>query len=187
MKFYSQQDDFANGNDFVRSHLGPNAERHHKHFKQFFGVQNLVKIAPPIKDFPLWKIKKILDYMNVMCPEAWLLSEWISIDEQTIGFQGRHADKMRISYKREGDGFQCNAICDDGYTFSFYFQNEPPPDKYSSKMCPLHARVMALFDTLQDKYHRVGCDNLYISANLCKQAFNHPNKVMLHGVCQTHG
>ena len=77
MKFYSEQDDFANGNDFVRSHLGPNAERHHKHFKQFFGVQNLVKIAPPIKDFPLWKIKKILDYMNVMCPEAWLLSEWI--------------------------------------------------------------------------------------------------------------
>ena len=186
MKFHTQQDDFANGNDFVRANLGPNAERRHKHFKRFFGVQNPLKMTPSKKQFPLWKLKEFLDYMNTVCPEAWLLSEWISIDEQTIGFKGKHGDKLRISYKREGDGFQCDAICDDGFTYSFYFRNEPPPEKYSH-MSALHARVLGLFDILQDEFHRVGCDNLYVSAKLCKEAYNHTKKVMIHGVCRMFG
>ena len=119
-------------------------------------------------------------------PIAWLLSEWISIDQQTIGFKGKRGDKLRINYKREGDGFQCDAIYDDGFTYSFYFRNEPPPDKYSH-MSALHARVLGLFDQLQDKFHRVGCDNLYVSANLCNQAYIHPQKVMIHGVCRYFG
>lgn len=110
--------------------------------------------------------------MNTVCPEAWLLSEWISINEQTIGFKGKHGDKLRMSYKREGDGFQCDAICDDGFTYSFYFRNEPPPEKYSH-MSGLHAQVLGLFDILQDEFHRVGCDNLYVSAKLCKEAYPH--------------
>ena len=35
--------------------------------------------------------------------------------------------KLRISYKREGDGFQCDALCDEGYTFSFYFRHGDAP------------------------------------------------------------
>ena len=35
---------------------------------------------------------------------AWQLGRDISGDEQTIGFQGRHADKLRITYKAEGMG-----------------------------------------------------------------------------------
>ena len=31
-------------------------------------------------------------------------------DEQTLGFQGQHADKLRITHKGEGDGFQCDAL-----------------------------------------------------------------------------
>ena len=53
MKFKSQKDNFANGNDFIHSHMGPNAERQHKHFKRFFGVQNPIKVAPSKKQFPL--------------------------------------------------------------------------------------------------------------------------------------
>ena len=52
---------------------------------------------------------------------AWRLGHDISGDEQTIGFQGCHADKLRITYKAEGDGFQCDAICDAGYTWTFFF------------------------------------------------------------------
>ena len=52
---------------------------------------------------------------------AWRLGRHISGDEQTIGFQGRLADQLRITYKVEGDGFQCDAICDAGNTWTFFF------------------------------------------------------------------
>ena len=39
---------------------------------------------------------------------AWRLGRDISGDEQMIGVQGRHADKLCITYKVEGDGFQCD-------------------------------------------------------------------------------
>ena len=47
----------------------------------------------------------------------------VSIDEQDIGFQGRHKDKQRITFKKVGDGFLVDALCADGYTYSFYFRN----------------------------------------------------------------
>jgi len=68
--------------------------------------------------------------MNAANQAAWLLGEKDSVDEQTIGFRGRHEDKLRITYKKEGDGFQCDALCDDGFTYSFYFRNELPPTDY---------------------------------------------------------
>ena len=46
---------------------------------------------------------------------------------------------------------------------------------------------MALFDTLKDKYHHIGFDNLYNSAMFCRTAFMHPMKVLVHGVTQKGG
>ena len=54
-------------------------------------------------------------------------------------------------------------------------------------MCALHARCLSLFDFFQSKNHRVGCDNLYISARFCKDAYKHPKQVLVHGVCRTYG
>ena len=97
--------------------------------------------------------------------EAWICGVDISIDEQTIKFQGRHVDKLQITYKREGDGFQCDALCDNGYTYAFQFRNEAAPTNYLQQgLSPLHARVMGLFDNLSTHYHRCGLDNLYNSA-----------------------
>jgi hypothetical protein len=31
--------------------------------------------------------------------------KFVSIDEQTIGFKGKHGLTLRISYKREGEGY----------------------------------------------------------------------------------
>jgi len=45
---------------------------------------------------------------------------------------------------------------------------------------------MALFDVVDDEYHEVGCDNLYIAAKFARAAYNHPKKVKIHGVCRTH-
>ena len=38
-----------------------------------------------------------------------------SIDEKTINFQGRHKDKLHITFKDAGDGFQADSVCDCVY------------------------------------------------------------------------
>jgi hypothetical protein len=120
--------------------------------------------------------------------EAWDVGKHLSCDEQTIGFQGRHQDKQRISYKKEGDGFQADCVCENGYTYTFYFRNVAAPKKYLKKKCsPLHARVLFMFDQLPCKNNVVGLDNLYISARFAREAITGKNKVMVHGVCRKEG
>ena len=93
----------------------------------------------------------------------------ISVDEQTIGYQGRHPDILRIIYKVEGDGFQCDAVFSDDYTYSFCFRYQASPKIFTDMgMSPLHARVHALLEQLPNKYYECAMDNLYISAKLCR-------------------
>ena len=138
-KFQSQADNPMNGNDFVKSCLGPNATRRHKHFKHFLAVQDPLQINPSREQYPNWKVEPLLIWMKKVSMEAWKCGRIISVDEQTIGFQGRHGAKLRITYKREGDGFQCDALCDDGYTYTFYFRHQPAPEKYlkNCRLCIL--------------------------------------------------
>ena len=113
----------------------------------------------------------------------WLLGILVSVDKMTIRFKGKHADKLQITYKNEGDGFQCDALCQDGYCYQFYFRNQPAPRFYLRQgMSPLHSRVMALFDALRDQFHQCAMDNLYNSATFCKRAYMHNKKVLVHGV-----
>jgi Transposase IS4/SAP domain len=183
MKFNPQSTDEVNGNDFVFRSFGTNALRRHKHFKAFFSIQDPRIIVPDRSSKPNWKVEPLIKLMKLASQEAWEVGEVFSVDEQTIGFQGHHKDKLRITYKAEGDGFQCDALCEGGFTISFYFRNEPAPLKYLSMgMSPLHARVMSLFDCLEDNYHRCSMDNLYMSAKFARNAFNHPNKVLIAGV-----
>ena len=53
--------------------------------------------------------------------ECWEAGTNIAADEQDAGFKGKHPDKARVTFKREGDGFLIDAICDDGFTITFYF------------------------------------------------------------------
>ena len=46
--------------------------------------------------------------------EAVDLPQNLSVDEQTIGFQGRSAIKSSIKYKKVGDGFQADSLCCEG-------------------------------------------------------------------------
>ena len=46
---------------------------------------------------------------------------------------------------------------------------------------------MILFDSVQDKYHKCGLDNLYISAKFYRDAYNHPKVVKLHSITQKEG
>ena len=54
-------------------------------------------------------------------------------------------------------------------------------------MSSLHARVLYLFDTLKEKYHRAGMDNLYMSAKFARDCFTHKKQVPIHGVARNSG
>ena len=82
------------------------------------------------KVHPMYKVDPLLVHTQVISMRVWRLGRDISGDEQMLGFQGRHADKLHITYKAEGDSFQCDAICDTGYTWMFYFRNQPAPWKW---------------------------------------------------------
>ena len=149
--------------------------RRHNHFRHFFATQYPLIIPPP--NSSNWKIKEFLKWIKRVSKKARILAKRISVDEQTTGFQGRHSSKLRITYKKEGDGFQYDALCDDGYTFTFYFCHEPPPVEYTSAgLFPLHARVMSLFDDVNDEYQKCGVDNLYMYAKFCRYAYNHTKR-----------
>ena len=188
MKFSSQASDPVQGNDLCFSMFGCDAVRRHKQFKAFFTVQDPAKISPDRKQRPTYKVDPIIKHLQEVSMRAWRLGRDISGDEQTIGFQGRHADKLRITYKAEGDGFQCDAICDAGYTWTFFFRNMPAPQKWIRLgYSPLHSRILAMFDQLEEKNHNCWFDNLYLSAKFAKASFMHKNKVRISGPTRKSG
>ena len=184
-KFRPQRQDWArHGNDFIFNSFGPSAARRHRHFKCFFSIQNPAIETPSKDTVPNWKVKPFLDWMNYFYPKVWSLGGPFSVDEMTMGFQGNHKDKKRITYKAEGDGFQADALCQSGFTYQVHLRNDPAPKQYLSQgLSPLHSRVMGLFDSLGvNKNHQYFMDNLYNSVSFCRAAYNHPNRVLTAGV-----
>ena len=54
------------------------------------------------------------------------------------------------------------AVCDDGFKYLFYFQNDPVLKKYINQcVYVLHYWVLAIFDKLKHKYHHACMDSLY--------------------------
>ena len=77
------------------------------------------------------------------------------MDEQTIGFQGRHKGKQKIKFKREEDGFIADCHCDNGFACSFHFRNMPPPTKHVRlTLISLHSRLVDLFNALNGINHK---------------------------------
>ena len=57
-----------------------------------------------------------------------------------MGFMGQYTNKLHITYKKEGNGFQCDCIADDGYMFTLYFCNQSVPTEWIVKgYSPLHS------------------------------------------------
>ena len=188
MKMKPQTMDPFNGNDMVYNSMGSNAERRHRHFKCFFAIQDPRIAIPSRKSHPNWKVEPLLKQALRVSKEAVVPGQDAAIDEQTNGFQGAHEDKKRIDEKREGDGFQSDSLnVEGGYTWAFYFRNQPPPPKWTEKgLCPLHGRVLSLIEQLGNNYHCIYMDNLYLSARLCLVAWKN-HKSMIHGVCRQGG
>ena len=102
MKFFNQQSDPVQGSDLCNRIFGDNANKQHKQFKAFFGIQDPAKQAPTRKERPFYKVDSFLKHLQMVSMRAWRLGRDILGDEQMIGFQGRHADKLCITYKAEG-------------------------------------------------------------------------------------
>ena len=187
-KLRPQRVDWVGGNDFVYHSFAKNSEKRHKQFKAFLSCVDPLIHPPPRSEEPNWKVRPIIKWMNSISPKMWDFGWSFAVDEMTMRFKGRHKDKRRITYKAEGDGFQADALCEDGYTYQVYLRNERAPMKYLKQgLSPLHSRTMALFDSLKDDFHQVGMDNLYNSAAFCRAAFNHPRKILCHGVARKAG
>jgi hypothetical protein len=131
-----------------------------------------MKVVPPKTSHPNFKVDPFLAHRQKVYMAAWDCGANLSRDEQTIGFKGNHAVKQKVNYKREGDGFLTDALCDRGYTCCFFFHNVPVPKRYvDRRKSQLHSRMLFLFDCLKDCYHTVGMDNLYLSLRFCCEAF----------------
>jgi hypothetical protein len=115
--------------------------------------------------------------------------KFVSINEQTIGFKGKHGLALRISYKREGDGYQCDALYERGYTFSFYFRHgDAPPAPKSVRdldLSPTARRVIYLMMQLPNMWTRVYMDNLFNSRKLYTAAYE--VGCLCQGVTRTYG
>ena len=185
-KFLSQDDDPVNGSNLCNRAFGSDATRRFKQFRSLFAVQDPILPIPTRKIAPNHKIDPLLLQMLFAFGNAWDPGPFIAGDEQDAGFKGKHPDKARVTFKKEGDGFLIDALCDDGFTLTFYFRNMPSPKKWISKnFSPTHARILFMFEQLQGKNFTCGLDNLYISAKFCRAALTLDQQIMTHGVCRT--
>ena len=116
------------GNDYLRMRF-PNGERRWRHFRRFLTLYD-PRIHPDSAKAkrPLFKVEILLEHLLQNAKRCWDTGAKVSIDEQTIEFQGKNSSKLRITYKRIGDGFQEDAICKDGYTYAFKFRHDLVPD-----------------------------------------------------------
>ena len=87
------------------------------------------------------------------------------------GFQGRERNVKKITYKDEGDGWDIDALCDEGgYTWTHRFRHDPQVPDVAPEMSPLHNRCLGMLALLPDRWYSVRYDNLFISEKVssCK-------------------
>ena len=89
----------------------------------------------------------------------------LSLDEETAGCKARCAlvTRIKTSQKKEGDGFQFDAICEDGYTISFWARCDVLPCAQPKDVSPRDTRCAWLVEQLPGAWYHMWMDNLYTS------------------------
>ena len=146
-------------------------------FRSFFHIQddsarNWKKADPNTGEFmtlpfgaagPLSKCEPMLSYARYKWGVSWLPGKRLSLDEETAGFKGRCALVVRIKNKTEGDGFQADAICEGGYTITFWFRCDNLPCPQENDISPRDTRCAWLVDQLPGAWNHLFMDNLFTS------------------------
>ena len=125
----------------------------------------------------------MLSYCRGKWQANWLPGMNLSLDEMTMGFKGRSALVTRIKYKKEGDGFQCDAICEDGYCFTFWFRCDLPPRPAPKDVSERDNRCAWLVEQLPGKWYHLWMDNLFTSWKLGEMLA--VRQCLFGGTCQT--
>ena len=114
---------------------------------------------------PLYKCEPMLSYCRNKWSAAYLPGKNLSLDEETQGCKARCSIVTRIktSQKKEGDGFQADAICEDGYTITFWFRCDDMPCPQQKDVSPRDTRCAWLAEQLPGAWYRLWMDNLYTS------------------------
>ncbi len=146
-KFWSQQQDTDQGNEFVHHNYRSHAARRFQMFCHFFGVQDPLIVPPLQEQCPNYKTNDFFNWLHHIWKEASILGPTVSANEQTCSMQGKLQYNTRCrKCKQNGDGIQTDAIADDGYTFDFYFRNEPVNTKWTRQsLLPMHAWLLHMF------------------------------------------
>ncbi|MFM8621986.1 MAG: hypothetical protein ACKOB3_01190, partial [Holophagaceae bacterium] len=179
----------THSNDRIANALGAGYQQKHRSFRHSFGVQDSL-ITPLLKEkCPNFKVDEFFRWLRYIWKEAWVLAENFSVDEQTTKCQGKCEYKCRCGkFKRLGDGLQGDCIADDGYTWDFYFRNEPiDADLLAQGYSPMHCRLLHMFKNLRESGHQCKMDNLFNSVKLAQAAYCLPNPVLVHGVLRKSG
>jgi len=188
-KMQPQSKQPTHGNDKVASAIGTGYQQKHRSFRHFFACQDPLMTSPPKEQCPNFKVDEFFRWLRHIWKEAWLLGEDFSMDEQTTKMQGKSEYKTRCGkFKRLGDGIQGDCIADDGYTWDFYFRNEPiDKDLLAKGFCPMHCRLLHMFGNLRESGHGCKMDNLFHSVKLALAAHALDQKVKVHGVLRKSG
>jgi hypothetical protein len=188
-KMQDQERQPTHGNDRITAVIGPGWQQKHRSFRHFFATQDPMMTPPPKKQCPNFKVDELFRWLRFIWKEAWVLAKDFSNDEQSCKMQGKSEYKVRCGkFKRLGDGLQCDCLADDGYTWDFYFRNEPSdPDLLAQGFCPMHCRLLHMFCNLREHYHCCTMDNLFNSVKLARAAYSLPKPVLVHGVLRKSG
>ncbi len=112
-----------------------------------------------------------------------------SIDAQSCKMQGKSKYKTRCGkFKRLGDAIQMDAIANNGYTWDFYFHNEPiNQELLAMGLCPMHCHLITMFCNSVELGHHCTMDNLFNSVKLSRAAYSIEKPVLVHGVLRKTG
>ena len=152
----------------------------------FFGVQNPLTVPPLRIKCPNFKLFQFFEWLQYIWKVCWELGPTVSANEQTCSMQGQSIYKTWCGKnKRIGDRIQTDAIADDGYTWDFYFRNEPIPKIWLDMgLSPMHGRLLHMFENFRDNHHCVNMDNLFNSFLFMIATANFRTKLKNQGMLQ---
>ena len=120
---------------------------------------------------PLFKLKPLMNDLQLACKTYFVPGQNISIDERMVAFKGRIGMKQYIKDKPTKWGFKLWVLAssDSGYTYKFQVYTGKRLTQTNNGLG--YDVVMGLMDGLFRQGYHLFCDNYYSSPKLCSDLF----------------